>query len=131
MYHVSELAFIPVMKITILSNMDKLLFRSFVLDNPFALATANDISLDSCTDFSLILSPPIQLNNTGKNITPWYIPKTTVRKNTLKNVRNACEFESAKTTRAKNVVIPPFSTAGQIFIRLLCALCTLDPKTNW
>ena len=36
-------------------------------------------------------------------------------------------FEFAITTRAKNVVKPPFSIAGHIFDRLVCALLTFVP----
>ena len=36
-------------------------------------------------------------------------------------------FEFAITTRAKNVVKPPLSTAGHIFDKLVCALFTFVP----
>ena len=38
----------------------------------------------------------------------------TLKKKTLKNVINACDLESQSRTTARNVVVPPFITAGPI-----------------
>ena len=69
-----------------------------------------------------------KLSITGKNIIAWYNPKITVRKNTLKKVINACDFESHRRTTARNVVTPPFVTAGPILCTAFWARSNLEPE---
>ena len=68
------------------------------------------------------------LSSTGKNTRAWYSPKITLRKNTLKKVINACDFESHRRTTAKNVVMPPFNTAGPILCNAFWDLSKREPK---
>ena len=69
-----------------------------------------------------------KLNITGKRIIAWYNPNKTVKKNTLKKVINAWDFESQRRATARNVVAPPLITAGPILCSDFWARSNLEPE---
>ena len=52
---------------------------------------------------------------TGKNTKPWYSANEIMRNIILKNVMYGCDSAVHVTTKAKNVLKPPFMTAGPMF----------------
>ena len=55
---------------------------------------------------------------TGKKTKPWYSANEIMRNIILKNVMYGCDSAVHVTTKAKNVLKPPFMTAGPMFPKL-------------
>ena len=49
---------------------------------------------------------------------------------TLKNDENTCDFDDARSTRARKVLKPPFRTAGPMFWTVRTVLSLLLPVTT-
>ena len=74
-----------------------------------------------------MLFGPRRLNTTGRNSRPWNSPKTTTRKNTLKNVRKMIDLDMERRTNARKVENPPLRTAGAMQIMVCFILSSLEP----
>ena len=77
--------------------------------------------------FSVFSFGPTWHKTTGNKTTPWNKPNITVKKKILKIVMNTCVWEPANTITERNVVSPPFVTAGPILRRLFFARSSLVP----
>ena len=75
-----------------------------------------------------VSSGPNTDNSTGNNTRPWNRPKATVKEKTLKNVRKTCPVERQQRRRARNVVIPPFATAGPMLVTAVTDFSCREPE---
>ena len=102
--------------------------------NCFYSSTCLEIWAGICSSFSSFFLQQIHVvgdstrNKTGKKTRAWNIPNRTVKKNTLKKVISPCEVESQRRMTARNVVVPPFMTAGPIIFRAFWMRSKLDPN---